>query len=287
MSKELGLRSLQGGSVGTQGKRVKAGMGQTADNLSWGPKAEHFRDLPTIFREHASKSTELLLRREAQERQGRSPVHLPTTSVLPGRGDPLAGEPLIASGVRRLEKAYRRGEEVVQRKLGWKATPTGILIVTVERALQARGDGKLAPQGEWLIEHRRTYRNQQGPALRRSGRVSAREEGAALGEGATTYVAEAESAGDAFQEGATTMSFLPLAVRGDLVAQVPQPTYFDGRILGNCDAQGEVIAYEVSLLRMDDGKALVVQATRGVQEDFWQVVQATYTLTPALVESHG
>lgn len=269
----------------SQGGGLKVGASGDVSTLKLAGKAEHYRDLPTIFREGASATTALTLYREREERQHRASTALarPEDIKTPAYLQDYASTPAVASGVRKLSKSFKSGERIVQRKIGWEATPATIVVVTVERELEWRPDGKLQPAGEWLIEHRRTFHTREGVAEKRVGRVAV--EARVSETTSTSYVEAAEEIPDAFVAGADAMSFLPLAVRGDVVKQVKIPTYFDGRILGTPGPAGELKDYEVSLLRMDDDVALVVHATRKVTDSSWKVMQAKYLLGTPEIES--
>lgn len=285
MAKGLVVRSEEGAV--TRPGNIAVGEGAATEGLTFSTPAEMYSDLPTDFRRGAASSTALALRREAQERQGSTSTALarPEDLRAPMNLPPKVAATTIASGVRKLSRSFKVGDRIVQRKLGWLATPTYIFITTVERELQWREDGKLKPSGAWHIEHRRRYAPKSGVAEKRVGTVAEPLASDASASSSSHYVEEAEQIPDAFVAGAEAMAYLPLAVRGDIVKQVPNPTYFDGRLLGLCAPSGGVSHYEVTVLRMNDDVALVISATKPVAGGTWEVTQAKYELGTPEVEA--
>lgn len=282
-----GISLYEGAGQGlSKARAVAAGTGADTTTLTFSGKAEMYTDLPEAFRRGGAASTALVLRKESAERQKTTSTALarPEDVVAPIQLPPKVAETSIASGVRTLSKSYKVGDRIVQRKLGWFATPTYIFVTTVERELKWCEDKKLAPAGDWQIEHRRRFRPKAGAATKRVGHV---EEtlGNAGGDTETRFVEAPEAIPDAFVNGMEAMAYLPLAVRGDIVSQVPHPTYFDGRLLGLCENGPEVTHYEVSLLRMNDDVALVISAKKPLGGSVWEVTQARYELTTPEVEA--
>lgn len=288
MSKDVVLSTgKQGNGLAKLGS-IAVGTGAGTEDLSFSGRAEMYSDLPTTFRQGGASSTALVLRKESDERQAKTSTALarPEDVIAPIHLPPKAAEQTIASGVRKLSSSFKVGNRIVQRKLGWFATPTYIFVTTVERELKWRDDKKLAPATDWFIEHRRRFRPKSGVAEKRVGTV--KEVYSNYEEEATTsrFVEAAEQIPDAFVNGVDAMAYLPLAVRGDIVSQVPNPTYFDGRLLGLCEDGGEEVThYEVSLLRMNDGVALVISAKKPIGGSVWEVTQAKYALTTPEIEA--
>lgn len=288
MSKDLALSTGSGGKGLARPASIAVGTGAATDELTFSGRAEMYSDLPTTFRKGGASSTALVLRKESEERQKKASTELarPEDVVAPIQLPPKAAEQTIASGVRKLSSSFRVGDRIVQRKLGWFATPTYIFVTTVERELKWREDKKLAPASDWLIEHRRRFRPKSGVAEKRVGTV--KETYSNYEDEATTsrFVEAAEQIPDAFVNGVEAMAFLPLTVRGDIVSQVPHPKYFDGRLLGVCEDGGEEVThYEVSLLRMNDDVALVISAKKPLGGSVWEVTQAKYDLTTPEIEA--
>lgn len=287
MSGDVTLRASQGNSV-ARPTSISVGTGASTEELTFAGKAEMYTDLPTVFRKGGKASTELVLRKESAERQTKTSTALarPEDVVAPITLPPKAAEQAIASGVRRLSNSFRAGDRIVQRKLGWFATPTYIFVTTVERELKWREDKKLVPASDWFIEHRRRFRPKSGVAEKRVGNVKEVYSDYEAEGVAARYVEAAEAIPDAFVNGVEAMAYLPRAVRGDIVSQVPNPTYFDGRLLGLCEGGGpDVTHYEVSLLRMNDDVAVVISAKKPLKGSVWEVTQAKYQLTTPEIEA--
>lgn len=235
-------------------------------------------DMPTAFRKGAAQSTALSLRK-----QGTTSAALARFSdATPLKSDlelaKIAAQS-IASGARQLEKPRRAADgRIVQRRVGWRATPMLILIATAERELIKGADGRLRPAGEWLLEHRKTYRNTSGAAKKRTGLIPVREEAPiAMGPSIPATPPPGADSADAFSEGEFALSFLPPSVRSSVRARIPSPTVFDGTLLQY--STGDVLdRYEVNLIRMDEAHAVVVQASRAPDATHWDVSQAAYTL---------
>lgn len=271
------------GSLSRRGS-VAVGESASTDGLSFSNEAESYQDLPTTFRTGARDSNALVLLKEAQERQGGTSVVLATPdSIRAPRIYEDTASTVIAEGVRKLSSNFRSGERIVQRKFGWRATPTEILVATVERELEWVGEKKLRPSSGWLIENRRRWNT--NPASKRVGRVREDSQEESEQGQEERYVESPESIPDAFIAGVEAMSYLPLVVRGDIVSQVPNPNYFDGRLVGVFSADDVFKGYEVSLLRMDDSTAIVVSAFKDSKSREWEVTQARYALTTPEIES--
>lgn len=266
---------------------VAVGESASTEGLSFADKAESYSDLPTTFRTGATESNALVLVKESRERQGSTEVALADPkSIKPPYEVPSHVErTTIAEGVRKLSSNFRSNGRIVQRKVGWLATPSQIFVTTVERELDWVGEKKLRPTGSWLVENRRRWTAIGGTASKRVGKVK-EDTSAASAEGPEKrYVESPESIPDAFVAGVNAMSYLPLPVRGDIVSQVPHPNYFDGRLLGVVSPSEELKGYEVNLLRMDDSTAVVISAYKSVDSDEWEVTQARYSLSTPEVES--
>lgn len=287
MSNSIAIRTAGGSGLAKPGQ-VNVGSGSSTEGLSFSGRAEEYSDLPTTFRKGASKSTELVLARETRERQAGTSIVLASAVNIqaPVNLPPKIAEGAIASGVRTLSKSFKNGSRIVQRKLGWFASPTYIYVTTVERELAFRDDKKLAPVSEWLIENRRKWTPVGGVASKRVGKVNERPDYSETLASSDRYVEEAEVIPDAFANGVNAMGYLPKTVRGDIALQVPNPTYFDGRLLGIVNPKTkEVDTYEVTLLRMNDNVGLVISATCPIGGSEWTVTQARYQLTTPEVES--
>lgn len=286
MGKDVAIN--RGGGAVARPAFVDPGKGTDIGNLSFEGRALTYEeDMPTRFRSGAKAQTELVLRKESSK--SGSDLVLARDVVAPksDRQIKKIEKTSIASGTRQLEKPRRSMGRVVQRRVGWNATPTKIMVTTAERELTKRDDGRLAPSGDWLIEHRKTFSNASGAAEKRVGKVktSAPAPGASDTPQGSSVPSPASAGGDTFPEGQFALSLLPAQVRSSLIARVPTPTVFDGSVMLVSDSTtGEENHKEVNVIRMDDKRAVVIQAKLKPNTDEWEVSQATYTLSPPEIE---
>ena len=286
MGKDVAIN--KGGGAVAKPAFVDPGKGTDIGGVSFGGRALTYEeDMPTKFRSGAKAQTDLVLRK--QSKQSTTDLVLARDVVAPksDRQIKKIEKASIASGTRQLEKPRRSMGRIVQRRVGWNATPTQIMVTTAERELTKRDDGKLSPSGEWLIEHRKTFTNTAGAAEKRVGKVkvSAPAPGAPDGTqipSAPTATAPGE---DSFPEGQFALSLLPAQVRSSAIARVPSPTVFDGAVMLVSDAKsGEETHKEVNVIRMNDRRAVVIQAKLKPNADEWEVSQATYSLSDPEIE---
>lgn len=271
---------------------IDPGKGTDIGQVSFGSRALTYdEDMPTKFRAGAKAQTELALRDNTRDKPSQTGTDLlRAKDIIPPKSDRQVRKiekTSIASGMRQLEKPRRSMGRIVQRRIGWNATPTKIMVTTAERELTRRDDGRLSPTGEWLIEHRKTFTNASGAAEKRTGKVktSAPAPGAPQDSGATQTTTTQPPGGDAFPEGQFALSLLPAQVRSSVLARVPVPTIFDGSVMMVSDSgTGEEQHKEVNVIRMDDKRAVVIQAKLKPNTDEWDVAQATYTLTEPEIE---
>ena len=170
MGKDIAIS--RGNGTVAKSSFVDPGKGTDIEELSFEGRALTYdEDIPTTFRPGAKAQRELALRKRANS---------PGTGLILARNviTPKSDRQIkkiekasIASGVRQLEKPRRSMGRIVQRRIGWNATPTQIMVTTAERELAKREDGKFTPAGEWLIEHRQTFTNTAGAAEKRVGKV--------------------------------------------------------------------------------------------------------------------
>lgn len=279
----------KGGGAVSRPSFVDPGKGTDIGSLSFEGRALTYEeDMPTKFRSGAKAQTDLVLREQSKKA---------TTDLVRAR-DVIAPKSdrqikkikksSIASGTRQLEKPRRAMGRVVQRRIGWSATPTQIIVTTAERELTKREDGRLSPSGEWLIEHRKTFANTTGPAEKRVGKVKASAPAPntpSASQAASAPAGGSAGASDTFPEGEFALSLLPAQVRSSVIARVPAPTVFDGAVMLVSDSTtGEERHKEVNVIRMDDKRAVVIQATLKPRTDEWEVSQATYVLAPPEIE---
>ena len=70
-----------------------------------------------------------------------------------------------------------------------------------------------------------------------------------------------------------------------MIARVPVPTVFDGAVMLVSDGTtGKEDHKEVNVIRMDDKRAVVVQAKLKPTSDEWEVSQAAYALSSPEIE---
>lgn len=278
----------RGGGAVAKPAFVDPGKGTDIGEVSFGGRAFTYEeDMPTKFRSGAKAQTDLVLRKQAK--QSGTDLALARDVVAPksDRQVKKIEKASIASGVRQLEKPRRSMGRIVQRRVGWNATPTQIMVTTAERELTKREDGKLAPSSDWLIEHRKTFSNTSGAAEKRVGKVkvSAPPPGAPSGSQTPQATPASASNDDAFPEGQFALSLLPAQVRSSAIARVPAPTVFDGAVMLVSDGNtGQETHKEVNVIRMDDKRAVVIQARLKPNADEWEVSQATYTLSAPEIE---
>ena len=290
-SSELQVRKTSAG-VSTSGT-PEVGVGADLAEVSFDrPALLHDNDIPTAFRSGAATSSSLaraeLTGPDGASRPGGELVR--AERRVPPRSEAavaqLARESL-ASGVRQLAKPRKRGDRVVLRRIGWRATPDAVVITTAEQELTERAAKRYAPSGPWQIEHRVTYRHRDGRAEKRVGQVPmdrATEDAGVQPAEAPTEGVQAQVSRQ-FPEGAEALSFLPKAVRASVIARVPLPTLFDGGLIAYCDSDtGAISRREVNVLRMTEETAVVVHAELPDGSTSWQVSQATYALTDPEIE---
>lgn len=291
----MGLRDLARREKGSRnevarpGERPDAGPASDITAADFSGKAITYdADMPTAFRRGAAAAgTALVARRTAAGSAGTGLVRaVKVVAPKPVAVTEQIARQVIASGARQVEKPRRSGGRVVQRRVGWQATPTMVVVTTAERELRARDDGRYAPTGPWEVEHRMTFRCAGGAAEKRVGKVAfdTPADAVASGQGEASAASE-RGQDDTFPEGTNALSFLPRSVRVSALARVPQPTVFDGTVLQYADAaSGAVHHQEVNVIRMDAATAVVILARRDPDATLWEVSQAVYALGEPEVE---
>lgn len=291
MGKDVDLKHNTGAV--TRPAPTNPGQGADINEVTFAGKALTYEaDIPTQFRAGAKKQTQAHLQKAGNHPGNALAVQARhTIAPKPPRQIAKIEQASIASGVRQLDKPRRSLGRIVQRRVGWNATPTQIMVTTAERELAKRPDGRLAAAGDWLIEHRKTYTNTLGAALKRKGTIPATDQApqpASAAPGNPTAFASPAAAGagdEAFPEGRFALSLLPAQVRSSVISRVRNPTLFDGAVVLVSDAAtGEERHKEVNVIRMDDTKAVVVQATLKPDMGQWEVSQASYSLSAPEIE---
>lgn len=280
-------RTAGGGLTRSTGRPV-SGPGADITAVTFAGRAITYADIPTVFRAGAAAAgTALVPVRTSGKTTPGSALVRPSKVSQPQsqKATEKVAKQVIASGARQIEKPRRSGGRVVQRRVGWQATPTVIIITTAERELREQPDKRYAPAGEWLVEHRMTYPCMSGPADKRVGRVPFDIGGDSQSEPEPVGLLPSSPGPDAFPEGSAALAFLPSSVRASVLARVPNPTVFDGTVLQFSEEQsGKVHHQEVNVIRMDAATAVVVQARRDPDATVWEVSQAVYALGEPEVE---
>lgn len=293
MSGHLERRAPGTGSLTRGGSRaVESGQAIAMSQLSFTSTViDYAKDLPRRFRVGVKDSTDVALRAGKDARSGGELILASsvTPTIITPRDDAVTRKvekATIASGVRQLDKPRRSSGRVVQRRVGWQATPDRIVITTVERELKKNDAGKYSPSGNWLIEDRRTYKEASGRAAKRTGSVAADSENTSPESSSPGTSASMEAnVAEKFSEGAQALGTLPSTVRASAIARVPTPRQFDGVIVQYSNpSTGKPESLEVNVLRMDTERAVVIQAARDITGSSWSVSQAAYKLTAPEIE---
>lgn len=290
MSGNLERRPSNAGGVARGYGSVSSGQATSLSELTFSKKALIYaEDMPTQFRQGVQASTAVVLREAKTARSGGELILASDAeSIISPRSSSATRKiekAVIASGMRQLEKPRKSADRVVQRRIGWQATPKLIVITTAERELTKNANGKYAPAGDWLIEDRRTYEHATDKAAKRTGTVAV---DTTSENSPTKHQTESSgvetSVAESFPEGANALGMLPAAVRASAIGRVPAPTQFDGVILQQVGDDGSPTSLEVNVLRMDTDRGVVIQASRGVSDDEWNVSQASYQLKEPVIE---
>ena len=280
MTKDLTRHPGAPTGVAVAGAGTHPGHGEDINTASFtDPGYTWDEHIPTQFRQGVATSTALATTTPSRgttvaTRSTSAPIKSATElSTITQRS--------IASGVRQLTKPRKVKGRLVQRRIGWQATPSLIMVATAERELSRGDDQKLRPVGPWLLEHRTTSRNINGPAQKRAGRVNADPTATTTAPAAPDTPAGPHP----FPEAAFALSFLPATVRSSVLARIPNPTLFDGAVLQFSDPKtGDPSRQQVDVIRMNPTTAVVVRATRAAGANVWDITQATYALESPEIE---
>lgn len=185
---------------------------------------------------------------------------------MPGFTPPTSS--VAAQSVEANKRVKRNGQRFFQRKCAWRATRDEILVLTYERGLQKRDDGRFTLVGDWFIQGRESYRV-AGTPIRRKGALPADPE---QPQGVVSNQMVTDANPD-FTDGARALAVLPRLTRQSVLEAVPTPNFFHGNILQFPSGS----RYGVELLRMSANEAVVINATFS-PGDNWQITQVTYAL---------
>lgn len=256
----LARRDAARGAVAASRGTVDPGRGQSLDQVEFTEQVLEFDDLPAS---HPSRSN-TLVRRD------------PGAPTRPGRAPARES---VAEGALQ-SPAPRRGllHPVVQRRTGWRATPSRIEVRTVEREMQRVGPKSYAPTGQpWELTTRRVFTLPENALGVRREAHDVREPATGSSPGGPSSPAPRVPLDHQSAEAA--LSLLPSAVRASVRARAPDSPalLFEGHAVA-VSRGNRVSEHVVSLLRLDPatGTGVVVRAVRAAEGAGWDVVQVTY-----------
>lgn len=295
MASDIARRVTSAGLSRNTTGSAEAGQSTDVDSLEFSSPSLEYRDLPRRFRSGAKASAEIALSSESEPSRGELVFvdKAKTPALIRPQDDRVVQrneDATIASSVFQLPNPRRSGGRVVQRRIGWLATPDRIVVTTVERELRQTAARQYKPAGDWLIESRKTYREINGKAKKRTGDVredprhsssgthSAPDADAQAATGIETQVA-AE-----FPVAAQALGALPASVRKSVIARVTVPRFYEGGIIQSSDGYGRPLRNTVQLLRMDSQRTAVVHAVKNHGKSLWSVTLATYELSEPQIE---
>ncbi|GAA3674369.1 hypothetical protein FB459_1886 [Yimella lutea] len=271
---ELGRPTATGRGLGAA---TNLGSSRDTSEATFTTTALVFDDMPQDFAvaRTASSSTALVLRGGASP--DRSTALVRAGDVVPSGSVPVPSKrEIIADGVHQYTKPRRRGSDVVQRRVGWLATPSLIQVITVERPL--RQDGKAyRPAGDWELARRVTYDCASGTAQRRKGVVTSDAVRSSASE--PSGASNGSPVDEAAELAESALQFVPASVRRTVVSSVPAPLFTSGNIYRYKNGK-----HTVEVVRMDAARAVVLNAVLDAGASQWSVEQATYDLGPTRVE---
>lgn len=185
---------------------------------------------------------------------------------MPGYTPP--GSSVAAQSVESGSRTKRNGQRYFQRKTAWRASRDEILVLTYERNLIKRQDGRFKPNGSWELTERHSYPVTGTPLLRKGALPADPEQ-----PNVPVNDSMVSDPNPDFTDGARALAVLPRLTRQTVLDAVPTPFFFHGNILQYPSGS----RYGVELLRMSEGKAVVVNGTYAPGSN-WQITQVTYTL---------
>ncbi|MGC2942427.1 MULTISPECIES: hypothetical protein [unclassified Brevibacterium] len=287
MSNHLERRAPGTGGIARKGNHtVDAGQATEISELTFeGRVLEHSADMPKAFRPGAKASTQMALQKgNGQANVGGEVVRADASSITSLAPQDEASvrrieRDEIASCVNQLDKPRNSSGRVVQRRIGWRATPDRIIITVAERELRKNPTGTYSPAGPWLIELRRTFKEVSGKAAKRTGSVTADSNRVTSSgnDGESTSGTE-RTVSEKFPDASRALGALPAAVRSSAIARVPAPSQFEGELLEYSDSTGRSTSWKVTVLRMDSQRAVVVTGSKEANSNTWSVMQASYNL---------
>lgn len=191
------------------------------------------------------------------------PTEFPSTGTdLALRGESMPNDaPPMATWAEQLDKPRRRDGRVVQVRNGWRARRGDVAFFDVERDLTKGSDGKYRPSGEWRLYKRRAMMVK--PVVRTSTFPDMAQKAPSVPGFATSRTYDVSS----------DEALLPGPVQDSLIGHVPSPNISKGEsIRYSGGPRGE--RYEVSWMRANDNKAVVVHAV--LSNSMWNVTMMVY-----------
>ncbi|MCA0178274.1 MAG: hypothetical protein LCH77_01475 [Actinobacteria bacterium] len=198
-------------------------------------------------------------------------------AVLPGQPSPLVAQlARELSGVRRSADGRH-----FRRRLGWRAERGRLVVVEMDQPLGRRDDGRFAPIGGWSITDVRVHPARD--VARRIGDVPEDPPPPVSFPGAPGATGPE---GDGLGRDETDVRYLPRDVRSGFVAALPRPTLAVAEAVRFSEGD-RVTHHVVNALRLDDGAAVVITATRPAGSRRWRVEQASYRLAGPAIGGRG
>jgi hypothetical protein len=171
--------------------------------------------------------------------------------------------------------AIRNGIGIArQRRAAFRAYANRAVLLSAEREMTKRADGRYKPASPWSITESKTLSTAGGAqAIRRTGTVAAGRLAAEPSSASVTETPKREHL-----SGITTAAYLPPDVRARLLHEIPTAENYMGELIQW--QRGKSFEQEIVLLRHGTSTAIVVQARRpdGNPLAPWNVTQLTYPL---------
>lgn len=183
--------------------------------------------------------------------------------------------------------ALRRNGQLFQTKKGWQATTSQLAVWRFLRPLQRNAQNKLVPAGDWFLDTTTTYDYAAAPT-RRHGVVPHTVDTV------VDDVTDKNASSEVPQVEPRTLAFLPSVVQKFAMSKVPVETFAHGEIWQLFDNNDVPTAQSLELIRMDDKCAVVITASRSlndglvgldvagaqaaISEREWTVTQSVLTL---------
>ena len=165
---------------------------------------------------------------------------------------------LVAQSAHLGEVALDDTGQLLQTLRAWRAHLDAVVVLVLVRPVVPAPDGDVLAAGPWR-RHRLDVRPTVGPPRRRTGVVP--DDTAPAGHGGGTI---APPVPVAQVSGASSAVHLPAVVRSGMERLVPAPVWWLGQLVQHSSSGGLPSDHELTALRADGTRALVVQARRAV-----------------------